>query len=343
MCPRLGSSSGEDPEEALAEGAPRRLPCLLRPARKRKERRMIAPTPVANDLVRIVYGAQLPGLPQSAVRLLELSRDRENGPEQFARAIEGDPGLASQVLRFVNSSYFGFSRKIASVKMAITLVGVRTIQNFALWSAIFNLVPNPRHGAFDLHSLWLDSLRRGLFAREVAKALGQGDPELCFAGGLLQDMALPILVKELEEEYGPLIDRRRQDSLRLSDLEFDQFGWTHAVAGGIIAEKWNLPENLTRIIEQHTELEQLWKQSPEPDEAKLVALSSMLPAAFDATWQELPSFLSAYAKMVPGNHPLGEILGRVDAQCARFAPVLEISSPGKSLLDYYRESLPPAL
>ena len=90
---------------------------------------------LAIDLRRILARAQLSGLPQSAVRLLELSQDPSKGPADFAAPIESDPGLAGQVLRFVNSSYFGFAREISSVKLALTLVGVRTIKNFALWSA----------------------------------------------------------------------------------------------------------------------------------------------------------------------------------------------------------------
>ena len=115
---------------------------------------------------------QLPALPQSAIRLLELSQDPANGPAEFAVPIEADPGLTGQVLRFVNSSYFGFAREISSIKLAITLAGIRTIKNFALWSAVFSLMPNPRCGPFDLKSLWQDSLRRALFARAAAKLLG---------------------------------------------------------------------------------------------------------------------------------------------------------------------------
>src|SRR5436305_4741055 len=89
------------------------------------------------DLNRLLNAAQLPALPQSALRLLELSRDPDNGPIEFAGPIEADPGLAGQVLKFVNSSYFGFSNEISNVRMAITLVGIRTIKNFALWSAVF--------------------------------------------------------------------------------------------------------------------------------------------------------------------------------------------------------------
>ena len=55
------------------------------------------------DLKKVLAGAQLPALPQSAIRLLELSQDPDNGPAEFAVPIESDPGLTGQVLRFVNS------------------------------------------------------------------------------------------------------------------------------------------------------------------------------------------------------------------------------------------------
>ncbi|MCE9527487.1 MAG: HDOD domain-containing protein [Planctomycetales bacterium] len=127
-------------------------------------------TTAAPDLKDLLRSAQLPALPQSAIRLLELSQDPDNGPVEFAVPIEADPGLTGQVLKFVNSSYFGFSREISSVKLAITLVGIRTIKNFALWSAVFSLMPNPRCGPFDLKSLWQDSLRRALFARNFGNS-----------------------------------------------------------------------------------------------------------------------------------------------------------------------------
>ena len=63
------------------------------------------------DMKRLLAGALLPALPQSAIRLMELSRDPDNGPSEYANAIEADPGLTVQVLRFVNSSYFGLRAK----------------------------------------------------------------------------------------------------------------------------------------------------------------------------------------------------------------------------------------
>ena len=82
------------------------------------------------SLDEVLANTQLPALPTSAMRLLELSQDAKNGPAEFAKPIEADAGLMGQILRFVNSSYFGFSREIASIPQALTLVGVRTIKNF---------------------------------------------------------------------------------------------------------------------------------------------------------------------------------------------------------------------
>jgi HD-like signal output (HDOD) protein len=289
------------------------------------------------DLKKLLANAQLPALPQSAVRLLELSQDPENGPAEFAVPIEADPGLTGQVLRFVNSSYFGFSREISSVKLAITLVGIRTIKNFALWSAVFSLMPNPKCGPFDLKSLWQDSLRRGLFARAMGKVLGLKETEDLFAAALLQDMAVPLLAKELPDEYRKLLEGRDAGRRRLSELEQERFGWTHAEAAGIMARNWRLPETFAKLIETHADLDELLAEE-KPDPSRLaVGLSSLLPAAHDPTWSEREQFEKVYER-VCGNEPaLMKFLARIDNEFAEFAPVLKLSAPAKSLVENFQQ------
>ena len=97
-----------------------------------------------NTLKRLLSGPALPALPQSAVRVLELLKDPDCEPAVLAVPLESDPGLVSQVLRFVNSSYFGFAREISSVRTAISLVGVQTIENFVLWRRYFQLHTRPK-------------------------------------------------------------------------------------------------------------------------------------------------------------------------------------------------------
>ncbi|MGC3971749.1 MAG: HDOD domain-containing protein [Pirellulales bacterium] len=128
---------------------------------------MTAPVQPLN-LSKLLAGHQLPALPQSAIAVMEVSKNPQNGPAEYGAAIEADPGLTAQVLKFVNSSYFGFGREVRSVKHAVGLVGGRTIKNFVLWTAVFSVMPNPKSGPFDLKCLRQDSLRRGLLARASA-------------------------------------------------------------------------------------------------------------------------------------------------------------------------------
>ena len=95
------------------------------------------------NLREMLATPQLAALPQSAIRLLELSRNPAAGPAEYASPIEADPGLTGQVLKFVNSSYFGFSRKITSVRAGISLVGVRTIRTlpFGMLFSVWYLTP----------------------------------------------------------------------------------------------------------------------------------------------------------------------------------------------------------
>ena len=153
------------------------------------------------DLSEILAVEPLPGMPVTAGRLIRLLARPIERSGRIRRANRSRSGLTAQVLRFVNSSYFGFRSQISSVKQAIMLLGINTIKNFVLWHAIFKVIPNPRCCLFDLKALWRDSLRRALFARTLSKLLGVPDVEEAFAAGLLQDMAIPLLARRAPEAY----------------------------------------------------------------------------------------------------------------------------------------------
>ncbi len=301
---------------------------------------MTKPSFPSVNLNELLSTEQLPAMPQSAIRLLEVARDPASGPADFATPIEADPGLTVQVLRFVNSSYFGFRSEISNVKQATTLVGMRTIKNFSLYSAIFGMIPDPKCGTFDLKSLWQDSLRRGLFARAMGKVLGMKEAEEPFAAALLQDMAVPLLAKEVPEAYDALFGARRdsESQVRLSKLEQHVFGWTHAEAAGIMARQWNLPEEFATLIEAHLAIDQ-WVSQADAEPGKLaVAMSALLPPVSDKGWAEFEMFERYYEQVRPANGPsVPELLGQIDEEFADFAPVLRMAAPSSTLVESYNQ------
>lgn len=289
-----------------------------------------------SNLKELLGNAQLPALPQSAIRLLELSQDSNNGPNEFAIPIEADPGLAGQVLRFVNSSYFGFSREISSVRLAINLVGIRTIKNFALWSAVFSLIPNPKCGPFDLKALWQDSLRRGLFARAFGKAVGLKDAEDLFTAALLQDMAIPLLAKELADEYLEMFQSQSETPNRLSVLEKERFGWSHADAGAELCKSWSFPEEFSALVLRHADAD-VFEDSNEISSLS-VSLSSLLPSAHADTWHEREEFTKRFYGVKGAEKLLPEeLLQQTDEEFEEFAPVLKLAVPAKTLVKFFQE------
>jgi HD-like signal output (HDOD) protein len=286
------------------------------------------------DLHKTLAAAQLPALPPIAIRLLELSRDPNNGPAEFARPIEADPGLASQVLRFVNSSYFGFTHKISNLQQAIALLGTRAIKNFTLWNAVFAVLPNPKYGSFDLGVLWQDSLRRALFARAVAEILKTRPKDIddVFAAALLQDMAVPILAAAAPPVYARLLELRKEKQARLSRLEEQVFGWNHAKAAGAMARQWKLPQEFVVLVESHLAVERLAAAARAEPASFAVALSSLLPSGADPLWSDCQLLEGHYQRIADRSSPgFAELLERIDDQFAQFAPLLRLSTPSKSL------------
>jgi HD-like signal output (HDOD) protein len=294
------------------------------------------------QLRQLLAEAKLPALPQSAVSLMQLVQNPENGPPEFTVVIEADPGLTAQVLRFVNSSYFGFSTPVSIVRQAITLVGVRVVTNFVLWTAIFRLLPNPMRALFNLQRFREDSLRRALFARAFGRLCGVPEVEHVFTAALLQDMAIPFLVQEMPVDYLQLLHEREDGLQRLSDLEQHRFGWTHAEAAALLSQAWGLPPEFAELIENHVRLESVLA-APKPAAASLaVSLSALLPASGDGFWSDAEQFLEVYERFRRNGPPLEQFASQLDDDFCELASVLSLKPAGPRLADRLAGAARPA-
>ena len=284
-------------------------------------------------LEQVFAGATLPALPLTAVSMMRLSQDPDAGPNDFARVIESDPGLMGQVLRFANSAFFSFSRTITSVQQALTLIGTRSITNFALWNAVFTVIPNPKVGTFDLRLLWQDSLRRAIAARHLGKAMKLPNADDLFAGALLQDMAIPILLKAMPQQYEEVFQRRQTESMRLSRIEEATFGWNHGTAAAMLATIWKLPPSFSELIRHHAELDTLLGQGPAARGKASVALASCLPSCQESDWDERGVFLEGFTKLAGSDAiNLRELISKVDSEAAEFAPLMKLPVPATPIL-----------
>ena len=149
-------------------------------------------------------------------------------------------------------------------------------------------------------------------------------------------MAIPLLAKEIPDDYVHLLEAREGGTKRLSELERERFGWTHADAAGLMANNWSLPEEFAELIISHVDLEQTILTG-QPGKIA-VSLSALLPAASDESWSDLEGLEEAYLRLRPEGAPqLLDVLQQVDQGFTEFAPVLKLATPARSLVQQYQE------
>ena len=285
-------------------------------------------------LEHVFHSDILPALPHSALAIAEISDKDEQGLPRLIKAIEADPGLMGQVLRFANLTEFRCSGQIMSVDQAMAQVGARAVCNFAMWNAVFSLKPNPKFGPFELKVLWRDSLRRAVFARSLAKSLKLDIAGDLFAAALLQDMAIPLLLKELPAEYEELVQRRAEEGRRLSGLEKEMFGWDHADAAAMLAKRWHLPARFIDILAHHTHVDDILNRDAEERGKVCVALAALLPSCSDEQWSlnEKSQFIDGYTQLTgEPEESIQDLFRSVDRENASYAELMRVDPPKRSL------------
>ena len=294
-------------------------------------------------MISRIKGASLLAFPQSAAKILELSKDERNGPKEFAAVITPDLGLTSQILRFVNSAFFGFRNKVTTIQMALSLVYGRTVKNFVLWNAVFAQMPNPRCGPFELKDICHDSLRRGLFARILASHCPDLDPEELFLCALFQDMALPILAQTWQTEYEEILTRRQKEKRRLSELENEKFGWNHAVASGFLVSEWGFTDDFADVIIEHIEPDadiDIETCGPHRLRRAIVALSGLLPSVIDNVWNDADAFFTLYTRFTRSGLPFANVLfEQIETQMPELAAISQLGPVTHSLQKFHQQWL----
>lgn len=293
------------------------------------------------DLYDYLKSSQICALPQSAAQMIELSKDPGNGPQEYAKPISADLGLSTQVLRFVNSSFFGFRHKITSIPMALSLASVRTIRNFVLWNGLFAVLPDPQCGPFSVKKLFHDALRRAVFARTVTECFTKLDSDEAFTCALLQDMAIPILARNWGNDYADMIQKSNTMQVRLSILERDRMGWNHSDAGAILAQGWGLGDHVSNAVSVHADaLFQKDHDNKPLTTTEITALSALLPKVPDRHWFEILVFINGFRQLFGGQlSKLGEILHETDEKCERLTSLINLGPTPKTLSDYWQEIL----
>lgn len=196
--------------------------------------------------------AELRPLPAVAVRALEIAEGEQFSAHELAQAISADQALTAKLLRLSNSAYYGFPRRITTVRDAVVLLGFRTVHQVALAAC---LVDNPKPlSNIEYNSFWQFSIATGLLAEILARTEGRHQ-DTAFTAGVLHNIGLLTLDQHRPQVLTEVMTRARQQSETLHQAERGLLGYTDADLGGGLALHWNFPDDLAESVRGHASLD----------------------------------------------------------------------------------------
>lgn len=225
--------------------------------------------------------ARMPSLPVTVTRVLEICNNPSASAVDLSRVISLDPVLMGQVLRLVNSAFCGLRDTVATLPRAIIMLGMNTVKNLVLSSAVLKALGSGRSAALPMEQFWLHSLCTGVAARWFATARGVR-PDASwdyFVGGLLHDLGKIPLNNVCPEAYGSVLSRAASGTAALCQEERVVLGLDHGEVGGMIARQWKLGAVLEDCLTHHHDPGQARAENREM--VGLVELADMCARRFE--------------------------------------------------------------
>ena len=242
---------------------------------------------------------ELPTLPDVVAQLNRLIVDPRTSAGTVNNVLSRDMALSTRILKLVNSSFYGFPRRITSITYAVVILGFNKIRDVAL-SAFAVDAFRFRSSGLDLRQFWRHALGVASAAQTLSALGGRARQEDdAFMAGLLHDVGKAVLAQFRPKQFDEAIRKARDENRPLRDTELEVLGYDHAAVGGALLERWNLPASLVAATTLHHRPE----EAPHGNE-RLVALThfsdilarslllghsgdACLPALSPVAWQHL--------------------------------------------------------
>lgn len=190
----------------------------------------------------------LPSPPALFLHIVDMLKSERWTVDDLANLLSSDVALTAEILKLVNSAYFGASSTISSVSHAVTLLGVDMIRTLVLANKLFQ-PHNDLKSWLDLDSL--DRRCRAVASGAHALALRHNaTPEVAqmtFLAGMVNEVGLLVMARV--PNIGASMAAPLNNRVFL-DVEQALFGGDRFVVGSHLLKLWGFHPNIIEAILQ---------------------------------------------------------------------------------------------
>jgi putative nucleotidyltransferase with HDIG domain len=196
---------------------------------------------------------RLPTIPAIYAQMTSALEKPEVDTEELGELISHDISMTAEILKVVNSAFFGLGHKISSPIEAVQFLGTETVRTLVLVVHLCSEYRHLRIGRLNVDHLWDHSYRVAILAREIALAQ-KADRRLideAFAAAVLHDVGKLVLATNLPQLCTEICELQRSSKAGLCEVEQSLAGSTHAEVGAYLLGLWGLPSRLVEAVARH--------------------------------------------------------------------------------------------
>ena len=184
----------------------------------------------------------LPSLPEYHTRLMEAIDSEKASLDDIAELISKDIGLSTNVLKLVNSAFFGHPKQVTEIVEAVWWLGLELLKALTLTSGLFIVFKFPPNLDVFFDDLMHHSLGSASIARNITllESGNKNEADLAFLGGLLHDLGKLVLAYLDPDKYTAVLSKARENQVTIHNAEYESFGISHAEAGGYLTGLWGM-------------------------------------------------------------------------------------------------------
>jgi HD-like signal output (HDOD) protein len=170
-----------------------------------------------------------------AAQLITAADTDDADAKSLAGILSGDIALSARVMKLANSAYFGMRGKVASLQLAVTVVGFATVRTIAT-VALTDLDDESRLP----EDFWKVSTGLAVAASGLAPRFGARPAEaMCL--GVLAQLGSALLFHNDRHDYAQILSTRRSFAGRRIQ-EIERYGVSADELTAMALETWSFPE-----------------------------------------------------------------------------------------------------
>jgi HD-like signal output (HDOD) protein len=195
----------------------------------------------------------LPSLPTLYTQIIERLNKEDASLMDIAVIIKKDVSMTAEILKLINSSFFGFFNKISNIGQAISLLGLNMIKTLVLSIKVFSQFSRQDQISISINELWEHSFLTAIFTSKIVFDYTKNNElkESAFTAGLLHDIGMVTFASQLSQKYKKTYDHAFINQNIISKSEYRFFETSHAEVGAYLVALWGFSDPITSAIANH--------------------------------------------------------------------------------------------